>query len=958
MKTSELFIKNILSRIWEMKWLPFSIDIFRDRRRSATRKARRRRHAKWRNVGILASRRYWRAGPFKALFNDIEQFPVLLHLLEILCADDFKSQHLNGAKRSRRKLREAISYLREDNIQATSLALRQLNERELRPETKVFCSIAEILICLIQKETLRAVEIINGSDFSPKDLSVVGHPFLSIAQYFSAFQLNSLAEKEMAGQAARSPAARSCQGQNLLICIEGNVDPEFVDSIIDTNFIDAHRVVLCFITRRGDILDRYRHYFQNSRGCVVDVYDLPVDLAGTYSDASSTAVEHAFQISEEITRYIIENASGTTRDHALYFHDAIALYLEDHYFASLRRIIALQQLLEKDHIDVGLIISTNHLHSAGIAALILRRLGSFNTYYLNARETLNSFSLANRVINYLLKQQKMAAKERPHIIPRSIQFGSANISKADFFSYVFGPIRLPSGSSSDDRLNKAYKLLDDLSQSACALRRAYGDRLLETQLPPPHIGTTPKIYGNQTTTIDNEPWLCLVFRSDDPIARTAYEEILSIYAQNRKLLLIDLAATENAEYGAFENSILRQARLAHVWSIKDIANPQKCKAPIQAQLSEIISRGTFHIAHEGTLKKQLIGLDEEILQRILKPMDSRVAAEYLPNIFNMIGNCIYIFQNYPVDCVVCTPTRNARMRAVVQCARLWGIPSVEPQVVLNGRLIRQRAPNTDFTAVLETWSRELYINFFKYPNDRIVLGGSIRYDRIHQSLSTPAAVEAIATLRETLFPGRKVKYLILFGSQPTELEERLEGFRSLLECCSKIEEAFVVVKLHPRESKSNKQAYLQVIREAFPSERAKVVHNMDTYHLIMAADLVVAQTSNILLEAGFLDKRALSIDFGDSSRAIDFEEMGVAISAKEPMAIAEKLPELLQSNLGEHPLDMVRQDFIRRNPQLLSVSYSHTLQSLINKAINTPIPDVECDQERLIKHLMQPPSVH
>jgi hypothetical protein len=270
--------------------------------------------------------------------------------------------------------------------------------------------------------------------------------------------------------------------------------------------------------------------------------------------------------------------------------------------------------------------------------------------------------------------------------------------------------------------------------------------------------------------------------------------------------------------------------------------------------------------------------------------------------------------------VVC-PTRSSLMRIIAQSTRVMKVPTLEAQTVLNGRMVRHRAPNTDYCSVLETWSSDYYARFFGYPQERLLLGGALRYDTIVDGVETDTARAAIAGLRETLFPGAGDAPLVMFGTQPMQISDNLFCLERLLDACKGVPGTRVVVKVHPAEGDANRRAYQRVCLEHYPAEHFLVTTEVDTYHLMKAADLTVSQTSNILLESGFLDCRAISLHFGAYHPPVDFEEMNTAMIIKDVEQLPQIIHDLLTAPPGQHWFDARRRRFIEENPQLVDRMY-------------------------------------
>ncbi|HLO75850.1 MAG TPA: hypothetical protein VK196_05275 [Magnetospirillum sp.] len=716
------------------------------------------------------------------------------------------------------------------------------------------------------------------------------------------------------------PAPSRPDIRRLLVLTEGDIDPEVALDYVGRSFPNAEAVTISFLSRPNNVVDRFQDELLPRTDRRYAFIDLLADYTGNYMPSINSCVGASYVQGDAVCDVALRDVSGPLQHVLGFLREPLTQGIEDHYYRYLRTLKAASVLFEANPADALLLVAATGTNVASVSAMAQRHFSRDDIFVSVPARRITQFE---HVVEQIRQCTAEAAAAPEPIEPSPL---ADFRPPPPFCSFVHGPIRpaldadtlLPlSGQDAyRDRYADMQAHAEQLAAYVGGLGKADTDAWLVT-VPVARYGSDDN---------GDDPWVLLAVNFNDRVHATLYEDLISHYARDTRLILFDFSELGGAAYAGVEERQFGNARYVEVYKYREILRglslPPELTFPATA-----LEIGHLHpMIHRNAG----IGINFADLDGVLNQADSRTGSGMMPSHLAVAFGVIALVNGRNVAKAVACPTRSSLMRMVAQTARLFKIPTLEAQTVLNGRMVRHRAPSTDYCSVLETWSRDYYADFFGYPRERLLLGGALRYDRIVEGVENDAARETIANLRETLFPGSGNAPLVVFGTQPMQMSDNLFFIERLLEACLQVPETRVVIKVHPAESESNRRAYERVGKKLFPEDRLLVTKDVDTYHLMMAANLTASQTSNILLEAGFLDCRAVSLHFGAYHPPVDFEEMNAAMIIKDPAVLPEIVRDLLTAPPGTHWFDARRRHFIDENPQLVDRQYRRRIVSFLD----------------------------
>lgn len=224
-----------------------------------------------------------------------------------------------------------------------------------------------------------------------------------------------------------------------------------------------------------------------------------------------------------------------------------------------------------------------------------------------------------------------------------------------------------------------------------------------------------------------------------------------------------------------------------------------------------------------------------------------------------------IMDDYKVSALIAVD-ENGSSRFLVFAAKSGRIPSIGLQhgVIspgtesiaysysindLYGYKNRLNCQLADKTAVWGSYFKKLLVEKGNYMNDSVIITGQPRLDIAYRNKQIYSKK---AFYRK--FGIESSKNLVVYASQPRKGEFKA-AFSAVVKALKQLENAALVVKLHPKEEPS---IYNQVLKEM--QYRAIVSKDIDLYEAIACSEVVIAIHSTAILEALALERPVIQLN--------------------------------------------------------------------------------------------------
>jgi glycosyltransferase involved in cell wall biosynthesis len=267
-----------------------------------------------------------------------------------------------------------------------------------------------------------------------------------------------------------------------------------------------------------------------------------------------------------------------------------------------------------------------------------------------------------------------------------------------------------------------------------------------------------------------------------------------------------------------------------------------------------------------------------------------------------------LFNENPVRFVVVLPGRDPKIKMAMTKAQENGVKVIDVQIFLFSNHPRYLPTPADKMCVIDEETRNLYIDHFKTPPERVYKAGSIPIDANMLKLLGYDR-EAI---RGALRIGRD-KRVIAFATQPWNYPLLKRVFRIMLDEYRSRDDVQIIVKYHPSDTAGFKQDLTEIAR----AEGAAVVFNSDRdiFEIIRVSDAFVTFFSNVGLEAAISGLPVVAVNIEGDDMPVKLEEIGVAVEARDEASFRQLLRDLTDEE-GRRRITAMQEGHRAREPQL------------------------------------------
>jgi len=284
----------------------------------------------------------------------------------------------------------------------------------------------------------------------------------------------------------------------------------------------------------------------------------------------------------------------------------------------------------------------------------------------------------------------------------------------------------------------------------------------------------------------------------------------------------------------------------------------------------------------------------------------------------------HIFESQRPRTVVAIPDRKTPARIAVALARRYGIPTLTVQPALINNHPRYGPLYADKAAVLDEFSREVFVERGGVAAERLVITGLPRWDGVFE-INRESAVSEV---QERLGLNSEDKFVV-FATQPIPPSYTQRMIQATMRATSRYPAMRLVIKLHPSESVENYEVLLEDLDGI--SCRPTVVADIDLHALLAASELLVTGFSNVALEAALLDKPVLVVNLTGEPDPLPFVQDGIALGAYSEAEVERQFNRIMSEPLISEQLRVGRHQYMQRNPQLFDGKATDRVVNLLRQ---------------------------
>lgn len=306
----------------------------------------------------------------------------------------------------------------------------------------------------------------------------------------------------------------------------------------------------------------------------------------------------------------------------------------------------------------------------------------------------------------------------------------------------------------------------------------------------------------------------------------------------------------------------------------------------------------------------------------------RYAVHAFPRMMVWIESLRHIFQSAEPSTVLTVPDRHYPARIALALAQRYDVPSLTIQPALINDGPHYGPMYADRAAVIDEFSRQVFVGRGHIDPKRLVLTGLPRWDDIPRLMASATQQSAQSALREKLGLRREER-LITFATENIALGLTRRMILAVAAVLPHHPDLRLVIKLHPAEAL---ESYRQLVEDPIVSEcRPLLTKDADLHALLASSELVIAWFSNVVLEAALLDRPVLVVNLSGEPDPLPFVEQGIALGAYAEDQVQEKLWRILHDPSTAAALRTSRQRYLELNPQLLDGRATERVAALVEE---------------------------
>jgi len=204
------------------------------------------------------------------------------------------------------------------------------------------------------------------------------------------------------------------------------------------------------------------------------------------------------------------------------------------------------------------------------------------------------------------------------------------------------------------------------------------------------------------------------------------------------------------------------------------------------------------------------------------------------------------------------------------------------------------------------------------------------YDTLYKKYSHLKDTKAIRKgiiKKFDLNPGKRIISLVTTHYEDY-IREKL--FKSVINLMKSLENCQLIVKIHPVEELS----YYRKLSTKYNTQEINIVKNINLYDILIASDIIIGKGTGAELEAVFLDKMVVDIDYEGASDPFQLRRFGAVIPVDDPGELEEKVIDALNNELLSNALREGRKKYLEYCVSNFDGNASLRVKKLIEQIIN------------------------
>ena len=324
--------------------------------------------------------------------------------------------------------------------------------------------------------------------------------------------------------------------------------------------------------------------------------------------------------------------------------------------------------------------------------------------------------------------------------------------------------------------------------------------------------------------------------------------------------------------------------------------------------------------------------DRHLLNIPMSELNETISFEIEKNISALIGNVIlyrlmiHKLRKFKNSQLLLLPGRYGSVRCLARAFEETNLKSLDVQILLVSEMSRYKAPMASRSVVIDSYTRDRYIESWNQPPDSIEMIGAINLD---EDIKEAQSYERGITRKFLL--GASQGQTVTFACQPLPDTEIQAAVKAITKAVKKRPHLHLCVKLHPSQSEALLVLISDYLMQEFQDKsRFTVLKTVSFAKVMPVTDILVSYFSNVCLMAPAFNVPVITLPSSAPMPSLTLADMGLAVAAKTLDDFEGQLERVLSrasrddESLPPHP-------YLKKNPHMMVPNSLGRLVEVVKK---------------------------
>jgi len=276
----------------------------------------------------------------------------------------------------------------------------------------------------------------------------------------------------------------------------------------------------------------------------------------------------------------------------------------------------------------------------------------------------------------------------------------------------------------------------------------------------------------------------------------------------------------------------------------------------------------------------------------------------LPMLYDLHIQVSTVCKQSSAASLILMPGRDAESLTAQNAVQKFDVKTTDVQTAYFSRQYIYTAPKGDIVTAMDEWSKDLFVEWFNLPEEKIHILGTSRFDRFSK----------LRMSQETQQKTAKIRPHICVATQPIQSDLTIEMLTYLNDLYVGGIDFDCTVKLHPRQSESIIKEIELIAHDLQKAGRLTITKTGDLAQILLSSDMVVTAYSNVAIEAALMDRPVLIVNFTGKDTTVPFVDFGIGEEARTKESFVALTKRILYDEAFGQEIQQKRHNYFKRYP--------------------------------------------